>query len=100
MEQGKIMEAEVPTVRVDATPTGLTAAPPPRFLQVRCPSCHPTNSVKALKAESTTVIKSELNREKKQNMTHPIDFTFVIPDIDIGVHQSFIYRDASLGINN
>jgi len=29
MEQGKIMEAEVPTVRVDATPTGLTAPRPP-----------------------------------------------------------------------
>jgi len=34
MEQGKIMEAEVPTVRVGATPTGLTVPPlpqPPRF---------------------------------------------------------------------
>jgi len=30
MEQGKIMEAEVPTVRVGATPTGLTAHPPPQ----------------------------------------------------------------------
>jgi len=28
MEQGKIMEAEVPTVRVGATPTGLMALPP------------------------------------------------------------------------
>jgi len=28
MEQGKIMEAEVPTVRVGATTTGLTAPPP------------------------------------------------------------------------
>jgi len=27
MEQGKIMEAEVPTVRVGATPTGLTTPP-------------------------------------------------------------------------
>ena len=25
---------------------------PPHFLQTRCPSCHPTNSVKALKATS------------------------------------------------
>jgi len=55
MEQGKIMEAEVPTVLVGATPTGLTAPPPlqplpPGFLQARCPSCRPTNSVKALKA--------------------------------------------------
>jgi len=30
MEQGKIMEAEVPTVRVGATPTGLAAPPPPQ----------------------------------------------------------------------
>jgi len=30
MEQGKIMEAEVPTVRVGAIPTGLTAPPPPQ----------------------------------------------------------------------
>jgi len=51
MEQGKIMEAEVPTVRVGATPTGLTTLPitPQGFLQAGCPSCHPTNSVKALK---------------------------------------------------
>jgi len=31
MEQGKIMEAEVPTVRMGATPTGIMA-PPPRNL--------------------------------------------------------------------
>jgi len=30
MEQGKIMEAEAPTVQVGATPTGLTAPPPPQ----------------------------------------------------------------------
>jgi len=30
MEQGKIMEAEVTTVRVGATPTGLTVPPPPQ----------------------------------------------------------------------
>jgi len=27
-----------------------TSTPPLSFLQARCPSCHPTNSVKALKA--------------------------------------------------
>jgi len=54
MEQGKIMEAEVLTVRVFATPTGLTAPrfpQPPRFLQAGCPACLPTNIVKALKAK-------------------------------------------------
>jgi len=30
---------------------------PLSFLQAGCPSCHPTNSVKALKAESTTAYK-------------------------------------------
>jgi len=70
MEQGKIMEAEVPTVRVGATPTGLTAPHPhtsPRFLQAGCPSCCPTNIVKALKAlqnqklSGRLYIQSELN---------------------------------------
>jgi len=55
MEQGKIMEAEAPTVRVGVTLTGLTALPhnpPPArfFLQAGCPSCRPTNSIRVLKA--------------------------------------------------
>ena len=29
------------------------STPPLSFLQAGCPSCHPTNSVKALKAKST-----------------------------------------------
>jgi len=33
MEQGRKMEAEAPTVRVGATPTGLMAPPPPQPLQ-------------------------------------------------------------------
>jgi len=49
MEQGNIMEAKVPTVWVGTTPTGLML-PPQGFLQAGYPSCHPTNSVKALKA--------------------------------------------------
>jgi len=55
MEQGKIMEAEAPTVRVGATPTGLMAPPPTQppkvFVQAGCRSCRPTISVKALKAQ-------------------------------------------------
>ena len=31
-----------------------TSTPPLSFLQAGCPSCHPTNSVKALKANNTT----------------------------------------------
>jgi len=30
MEQGKIIEAEAPTVQVGTTPTGLMAPPPPQ----------------------------------------------------------------------
>jgi len=44
MEQGKIMEAEVPTVRVGTTPTGLTAPHPhnpPRFITGRMPFLPP-----------------------------------------------------------
>jgi len=56
MEQGRIMEAEAPTVRVGATPTGLMAPPSTQplqgFLQAGCPSCHPTNSVTALTARA------------------------------------------------
>jgi len=46
MEQGKIMEAEVPTVRVGATPIGLMVPPPPQPPNQQ----RPINSVKALKA--------------------------------------------------
>jgi len=42
MEQGKIMEAEAPTVRVGATPTGLKAPPPqPQFFTGRMPFLPP-----------------------------------------------------------
>jgi len=38
-----------PTIWLGATPSGLTIS---HFLQAGCPSCRPTNSVKALKATS------------------------------------------------
>jgi len=44
-----LTEADTPTIRLGATPSGLTSTMPP-FLQAGCPSCRPTNSVKALKA--------------------------------------------------
>jgi len=53
--KGRLTEAETPTIRLGATPSGLTSAHlhhPPIFLRARCPSCRPTNSVKALKATS------------------------------------------------
>jgi len=59
--KGRLKEADTPTIRLGATPSGLTSATstiPPYFLQAGCPSCHPTNSVKALKA---TALKATLN---------------------------------------
>jgi len=49
MEQGKIMEAEVPTVPVGAIPTGLSAPPPPQPLKAfyrpdALPAAQPTAS--------------------------------------------------------
>ena len=40
---------------------------PLSFLQARCPSCHPTNSVKALKA---TNIRVNISIYSKKNYTH------------------------------
>jgi len=52
--KGRLTEADTQTIRLGATPSRLTSAyylhHPPYFLQARCPSCSPTNSVKALKA--------------------------------------------------
>jgi len=44
MVQGRLTEADTPTIRTNQCPI------PPIFLQAGCPSCRPTNSVKALKA--------------------------------------------------
>ena len=54
MVKGRLTEAGTPTIQLDATPSGLTSVHlhRPPFLQVGCPSCPPTNSVKALKASS------------------------------------------------
>ena len=52
---GRLTEADILTIRLGATPSGLTTAHlhhPPYFLQARCPSCRPTSSIKALKATS------------------------------------------------
>jgi len=52
---GRLTEADTPTIWLGATSSGLTSAhlhQSPHFLQAGCPSCRPTNSVKALKAPS------------------------------------------------
>ena len=51
--KARLTEANTPTIRLSATPSGLTSAHlhhPPIFLQARCPSCCPANSIKALEA--------------------------------------------------
>jgi len=56
--KGRLTEADTPTIRRGATPSGLTSAhlhyPPHIFTGIRagCPSCRPANSVKALKAKA------------------------------------------------
>jgi len=53
----KDQQRQTPTIRLGATPSGLTSAHlhHPHFLQAGCPSCRPTNSVKALKARHRTI---------------------------------------------
>jgi len=43
------MEVVVTTGAISSSQIVTTNKPTPNFLQVGCPSCHPTNSVKALK---------------------------------------------------
>jgi len=53
--KARLTEADTPTIWLGATPSGLSSAHlhhPPCFLQARCPSCRPANSIKALKATS------------------------------------------------
>jgi len=51
----RLTEADTRTIRLGATPSGLTVPTstiPHIFLRAGCPSCRPTNSVKALQATS------------------------------------------------
>ena len=63
--KGRLMEADTLTIRLGATPSGLTSAYAsiisPYFLQAGCPSCRPTNSIKALKAQSSQTIVSRFS---------------------------------------
>jgi len=40
------------------------STPPLSFLQTRCPSCHPTNSVKALKAQALKADEQTCGKSK------------------------------------
>jgi len=56
MEQGKMMEAEVPTVRMGATPTGLTVPPPtqpPKVFTGRMPFLPPNQQRQSTEGMST-----------------------------------------------
>ena len=58
--KGRLTEADTLTIRLGATPSRLSIAHlhhPSHFLQARCPSCHPKNSVKAVKAKLCNVNK-------------------------------------------
>jgi len=61
---GRLTEADTPTVRLGATPSGLSSAHlhhPPFFLHAGCPSYRPINSVKALKAKDVNHSQSFLH---------------------------------------
>jgi len=63
MVQGEINRGRHTTIRLGTTPSGLTSAhlhyPAHIFLRTGCPSCHPTNSVKALKPTSAFCYKEK-----------------------------------------
>jgi len=46
-----------------------TSTPPLCFLQAGCPSCHPTNSVKALKAHKANTKNTKIQTEPLQIKT-------------------------------
>ena len=63
----RLTEADSSTIRLGATPSGLTSAHlhhSSHFLQAGCPCCCPTNSVNALKANKSTV------NYKNDHMSH------------------------------
>jgi len=50
--KGRLTEADTLTIQLGATPSRVTSVHvhhPPHFLQAGCPSCCPSNSLKALK---------------------------------------------------
>ena len=64
--KGRLTEADTPTVRMGATPSGLSSdhLHHPPFLQAGCPSCRPINSVKALKLGRMQFITFRVRRRR------------------------------------
>jgi len=72
--KGRLTEADTLTIRLGATLSGPTSAHlhhPPIFLQAGCPSCRPTNSVKALKATTSHLTR---NRSFWRTSSEPISW--------------------------
>jgi len=46
-----------PYANLQLTPDNHASIPPLNFLQARCPTCHPANSVKTLKANTLSLFK-------------------------------------------
>jgi len=67
--KGRLTEADKPTIRLDATPSGLTSPDlhHPPFFTGRMPFPPPINSVKALKA--TTVINTR-QKQVSESLLH------------------------------
>ena len=52
------MASAGPHASLHLAPDNHASTPPLSFLQAGCPSCRPTNSVKALKAQAPKALKS------------------------------------------
>ena len=64
-----------------------TSTIPPYFLWAKCPSCHPTNSVKALKATSAFGLGRRLVRVLLKGVTCTISVPYVL---GLTVHQKHL----------
>ena len=89
--KGRLTEADTPSIWLGATPSGLTSAHlhhPPIFLQAGYSSCHPTNSVKALKASSSAVYLSIKSRQG------PSGLMSAMAETQIQSNQSSLYNTS------
>ena len=75
--KGRLTEADTPTIRLGTTPSRLTSAHlhhSPMFLQARCPSCRPTNSVKELLLASAIFKHCSLQFKDFSSTFHGLEF--------------------------
>jgi len=78
--KGRLTEADTQTIRLGSTPSRLTSAPPTTspFLQAGCPSCRPTNSVKALTLVTGNSAAMALEAQPGSYILLPI-FPYLLP---------------------